>query len=139
MNRLLMALAILMMTVVSTLGLAGQASAAPTSGDPLSTGCANGAQTIWQQQVLGGGTIQVRYSPACGTNWVRISGATNRQSEAGIYSARTGWRYSPSYGRSPSTYWTPMVWAPGSECVFFYAKIQPVNGALYDTGQKKLC
>lgn len=52
MNRLLMALAILMMTVVSTLGLAGQASAAPTSGDPLSTGCANGAQTIWQQQVL---------------------------------------------------------------------------------------
>ena len=57
------------------------ASAVP-SGDPQATGCANSASTIWSRTYLGAGTVEVRYSSACGTNWVRVSGATGRTSEA---------------------------------------------------------
>ncbi|MGN7132523.1 DUF2690 domain-containing protein [Rhodococcoides corynebacterioides] len=140
MRKLRIGLAAVAIAASSMFGLASPASAAPTSGDPLSTGCANGAQTVWESYVFGGGTVQVRYSPSCGTNWVKVTGATNRASEAGIWSNRTGWQYSPSYGRSPDAYWTPMVWAPGSECVKFYAKLQlSTNGSLYQTGTKTLC
>ncbi len=139
MGRVRMGVVAAAVAATSMLGFAGPASAAPTSGDPLSTGCANGAQTVWENLILGGATVQVRYSPSCGTNWVKVLGATNRASEAGIYSNRSGWKYSQSYGRSPEAYWTPMVWAPGSECVTFYVKVQQVSGAVYNTGNKTLC
>ncbi|PKZ63544.1 hypothetical protein CYJ73_20990 [Gordonia terrae] len=120
-------------------GVAAPAQAYP-SGDPSATGCANGASTIWKNTYLGAGTVEVRYSPGCGTNWVRVSGATNRQSEAGIYSSYSGWQWSPSYSKSPSQYWTPMVYAPGSTCVTFRVKMQNGNGiGITDTGNKQLC
>ena len=119
-------------------GSASAASAA-SPGDPQATGCATGATTIWQNTYLGYGTVEVRYSPACGTNWVRISGATGRPSEAGIYSAASGWVYSPSYGSSPSQYWTWMVSAPGTACITFYAKIVNGSGTLLNTGNITLC
>lgn len=62
-----------------------------------------------------------------------------RPSEAGIWSSRSGWKYTTSYSNSPDAHWTPMVWAPGSECVFFWAKMVKFGGQLTDTGQKKLC
>ncbi|TDC27364.1 DUF2690 domain-containing protein [Kribbella albertanoniae] len=114
------------------------ASAVP-GGDPQATGCANSASTIWSRTYLGAGTVEVRYSSACGTNWVRVSGATGRPSEAGIWSAASGWQWSPSYYQSPSQYWTPMVYAPGSNCVVFRAKIVDVNSHLVDTGNLQLC
>ena len=118
---------------------AGAANAAPTSGDPVATGCASSARTVWTNTYLGAGTVEIRYSEACGTNWVRVSGATNRPSEAGIWSARSGWKWSPSYGWSPSQYWTPMVHAPGSDCVTFQVKITGANGLQVATGLKTLC
>jgi hypothetical protein len=115
-----------------TLG-AAPANAA-TSGDPQTTGCANTASTIWSHTYLGYGTVEVRYSSACGTNWVRVTGAGGQQSEAGIWSAASGWQYSLSYSSAPSQYWTPMVYAPGANCVVFYAKINTLN-----TGNLQLC
>lgn len=115
------------------------AANAATSGDPQSTGCANSASTIWSRNYLGYGTVEVRYSSSCGTNWVRISGATGRPAEAGIWSANSGWQYSPSYGSAPSQFWTPMVYAPGSQCVVFYAKIVNASGQLLNTGNLQLC
>ncbi|CAM3463670.1 DUF2690 domain-containing protein [Tsukamurella hominis] len=127
------------LAAVTTAATAGPANAV-TSGDPLATGCANGAQTIWSSNYLGVGTVEVRYSPSCGTNWVRVTGATNRASEAGITSPASGWQWSPSYGRSPSSYWTPMVYAPGSTCIQFRVKIQKLDGlSVWDTGYKTLC
>lgn len=122
-----------------TVGAAGTAQAAP-SGDPLSTGCANGAQTIWENTYFGSGKVEVRYSPSCGTNWVKVTNAAGRQSEAGIASQASGWQWSPSYGNSPNAYWTPMVYAPGSACVTFRVKIGNANGiGMMDTGNKQLC
>lgn len=127
---LLMVLGITLSTSV------GAAAAAPT-GDPVAAGCSG--RTVWQQQIIGYGTIEVRYSDGCGTNWIRVTGATGRPSEAGIWSARSGWQYSPSWQSSPSQYWTPMVYAPGSECIQFRVKIVKYGGQLYDTGYKQLC
>lgn len=129
-------------TAVATLALVfGTATAASASspGDPQATGCANGASTIWQHTWLGYGTVEVRYSPNCGTNWVRVSGATGRPSEAGIYSGASGWVYSPSYFSSPSQYWTWMVSAPGTACITFYAKLVDGSGSLLNTGNIVLC
>lgn len=130
-------------TVVALL-TAGLLAGAPntlaaTSGDPLATGCANTARTVWRTDYLGAGTVEIRYSDGCGTNWIRVSGATGRPSEAGIWSAASGWQWSPSYLHSPSQYWTNMAYAPGSNCVIFRAKIIDVNGYLVDTGEKTLC
>lgn len=115
------------------------AANAASSGDPLSTGCSNGATTIWSQNYVGYGKVEVRYSPGCGTNWVRVSAATGRPAEAGISSPSSGWVYSPSYQHAPDSFWTPMVSAPGTTCVTFYAKLVNANGALLNTGIKQLC
>ncbi|MBL3200717.1 DUF2690 domain-containing protein, partial [Klebsiella pneumoniae] len=72
-------LATLGLVVLSLLGSTGTASAA-TSGDPLSTGCANGAQTVWKMTYWGAGTVEVRYSPSCGTNWVKLTGVGGKPS-----------------------------------------------------------
>ena len=134
-------LSALLATTVALVGLAvGAAPAAnAASTDPLSSGCSNGASTIWSQTYLGYGKVEVRYSPSCGTNWVRITQATGRPAEAGIYSASSGWQYTPSYQQSPDTFWTPMVSAPGSACVKFYANFVNANGQLLQTGTKQLC
>ena len=120
------------------LGGAGTAQAYP-SGDPLSSGCASDARPVWSAGV-GGATVEVRYSARCGTNWVRITGAGGRASEARIYSNYSNWQYTLSYANSPNQHWTPMVYAPGSTCVTFEAVVQnPGKVTASRTGFKTLC
>lgn len=136
-TRLSVLLAALAVLSGLAVGTAPAANAAST--DPLSSGCSNGATTIWSQTYLGYGRVEVRYSPSCGTNWVRISQATGRPAEAGIFSAPSGWKYTPSYQQSPESFWTPMVSAPGSTCVTFFANFVNANGQRLSTGNKQLC
>lgn len=125
--------------VITGLAVGAAPAANAASTDPLSSGCSNGASTIWSQAYLGYGKVEVRYSPTCGTNWVRITQATGRPAEAGIYSGPSGWQYTPSYQQSPASFWTPMVSAPGSTCVTFYANFVNANGQRFGTGLKQLC
>lgn len=59
MTKARLLLATIGLVVLSLIGTTGTASAV-TSGDPLGTGCANGAQTIWKMTYLGAGTVEVR-------------------------------------------------------------------------------
>lgn len=120
------------------IGVAAPASAAPRSGDPLSTGCAGNASTIWERSI-NAVRVEVRYSRTCGTNWVRVSNVAGRSAEAGIWSPNNGWQWSPSYGNAPSQFWTPMVYAPGNTCVLFQAKFSKIGGGVNDTGVLRLC
>lgn len=138
-TKTISALAAAVLSLLIIVAGASPAAAAPTSGDPLSTGCANGAQTIWDRHI-DMVRVEVRYSPACGTNWVRVSSATNRAAEAGIWSANSGWKWSTSYGSAPAQFWTPMVYAPGSTCIKFQVRFSKIGvWGTHDTGILTLC
>lgn len=98
------------------------------SQDPQASGCANNAQTIYSQGLSGGGTLEVRYSPTCQTNWVRVSGQGAFAVGGSIRSYYIGLRGEGVVGFSGSrgqTYWSPMVYAPGSTCVLMQGTINP--------------
>ncbi|UYF97173.1 YjfA family protein (plasmid) [Rhodococcus aetherivorans] len=141
-NIVVRAMSLVAATVLAlfvVIATASSAQAAPRSGDPLATGCATNATTIWKR-TIDFVTVEVRYSPACGTNWVRVSGATNRQAEAGVWSPHNGWQWSPSYGKAPGQFWTPMVYAPGSTCINFQARFSKIGvWGMHDTGVLRLC
>ncbi|QHF21699.1 DUF2690 domain-containing protein [Rathayibacter sp. VKM Ac-2762] len=138
-SRLSSVLAASVVLTATAIGGAPAANAAPTSGDPLATGCSTSASTIYMRNYLGYGKVEVRYSSSCQTNWVRITNAGGRQAEAGIYSASSGWKYSPSYASAPNEFWTPMVYAPGTTCITFYAKIAKNPVDVLNTGNVTLC
>ena len=80
--------------------------------DPVSTGCDLDAYTV---SLTGGtvsfrtGTIQLRYSPTCGTNWGRVySRVGNTQLLVGI--RRNDGRFYFTVG-SGTRLWSPMVFA----------------------------
>ncbi len=80
--------------------------------DPISTGCALDAITV---SITGGavsfrtGTIQLRYSPTCGTNWGRVfSSVGNTQMTVSI--RRDDGRFYFTVG-SGTRLWSPMVFA----------------------------
>ena len=92
--------------------------------DPASTGCATGSTAIasFPIKVNGTGstvaTLEVRYSSACGTNWVRINNTVSgmfvnkwiQRTSSPVYTqedtdTNVGW----SYGMQ--------VYAPGSTCI----------------------
>ncbi|TSD93045.1 DUF2690 domain-containing protein [Skermania sp. ID1734] len=121
-----------------TLTGTGAAQAYP-SGDPLSSGCANGSTQTISRAVVGGATIEVRYSPTCGTNWVRVSNVGGRASEAGINSPYSGWQWSRSYAQSPNSYWTNQVYAPGNTCILWQARVVPPGGITAQSGSARVC
>ncbi len=43
--------------------------------DPITTRCGAGPQTLAEHETATGAWIQIRYSPECGTSWVRMWGA----------------------------------------------------------------
>ena len=71
---------------MASIFLASPANAASGRGldgtDPASTGCANGSVSIdYQNLYIHGngpwiGAVDVRYSPSCGTNWIRVYNAS---------------------------------------------------------------
>lgn len=132
-------------TVLASLGVVAMvmSTAAPaqaeTFRDPLSSGCANDAYTVdsWgaynskhgQYQ----GTVELRYSPKCGTNWVRMSSNTpGNRVYAGIQAFPNGEVGGSGTTQSGAAYdvstsWSGMVDAPGSTCVNVYAYIVDNN------------
>lgn len=130
---------------------------APLSGygydgtNPATTGCANSSYAIWStpiktsngQQV---GTLEVRYSTACGTNWVRMQ----NNSPAPLVSVksierRTSPRFWETESDYPSQGWTysMQVYAPGSTCVYVGGALVGAPGSglgvVASIPEKKLC
>ncbi|WP_146082135.1 hypothetical protein [Rathayibacter sp. AY1A3] len=76
---------------------------------------------------------------SCQTNWVRITNAAGRQAEAGIFSAASGWRHSPSYASAPNEFCTPMVYAPGTTCITTYVNFANSAPDILNTCTVNLC
>lgn len=124
-----------MASLVALVGSPASASAAHHDTDPLSTGCANGATTI-HSGTVGSIAYEIRYSAACGTNWVRIP-----QLHGTVYMLiRSHWAGSAVGGYqtgSGGTHWTPQVYAPGSTCITYW--VQQIGGGDPATGNVTLC
>jgi hypothetical protein len=103
-----------------------------TGSDPLASGCAADAYTVASWGVYNSkygqyqGTVELRASPSCGTNWARItSTVAGNRIFTGIQVVSGGYG-GQSTGRAAydvSTTWTDMVYAPGHTCVNVYAYI----------------
>lgn len=103
--------------------------------DPLGTGCASGASTISSGSV-GGINFEIRYSSACGTNWVRVPSLNGT-----VYMViRSDWGGSAVGGYqsgSGGTHWTPQVYAPGSTCITYW--VQRIGNGDPATGNVRVC
>ena len=122
-------------TMVVAFGAAPAAQAAPTSGDPISTGCSNGAYTVKSWGMYNSrygqyqGSIELRYSPKCGTNWIRVTSTVRGNMVWGSISTDGNPFTAKNAGRGAvdvSQQWSPMIYAPGGTCVL-------VSGMITDT------
>lgn len=106
----------------STLIGAGSASAAVRTGaDPLAAGCSSDAYTAasWSAYDYDGyyqARVELRYSPKCGTNWIRVFQERAAYGMAASIRLDNG-AYGDGYGGGYASWWTGMVYAPGSTCV----------------------
>ncbi len=109
--------------------------------------CVNGSYAIASYPITnysGGatvGTLEVRYSPACGTNWVRINNTLSGY-EAVKHITRTASPYFHEEERDWATGWSysMQVYAPGSTCVIVEGYL--VNSSGWPTaasGVHELC
>jgi hypothetical protein len=102
-----------------TLLLAPDAQAASCSGrgcngkDPVQAGCSAGTTIADTAPMFTSGTAELRWSPTCKTNWVRVVNYAGGQSALRI----TVWTGSDRVGfpapGTPGTHWGNMVHAPG--------------------------
>lgn len=88
--------------------------------DPVASGCNSDAKTIGTRGIHDT-WIEFRYSPRCGTNWIRWP-----QLKGEAYTTLTSdWnKSSPVVMRQTGNggaHWTPMVYAPGSTCLTYTA------------------
>lgn len=134
-NRLI----ILAVGVLSLLGLSGgTALAGPEhhNTDPLGTGCSNSLTQTIKTGSVGSITYEIRYSPTCGTNWVRIPKLFGT-----VYMLiRSDWGGQAQGGYqtgSGGTHWTPQVYAPDSTCITYW--VQQIGGGDPATGNVRLC
>lgn len=81
--------------------------------DPEATGCSAGATVADSVALYPSGRAQLRWSPSCGTNWVRILDFPGGSSSIRI-------TVSSEYGSvpflapgTPGSHWGNMVYAPG--------------------------
>ncbi len=122
-------------TVLGTLGavlaLVGTAHAGPQhhGTNPATTGCANGSQAIASHPVrdASGGVVtnvEVRYSPSCGTNWVRLyNPVPNTTAHKFIRTSGGAWLPDEAdYGQVWS--YSMQVYAPGSTCIEYSVTIE---------------
>ena len=88
--------------------------------DPMSTGCANDAITTATAN-FSTGSVQVRWSPTCKTNWTRLVVYPTGRScmnYGSLWAVQdTGYRQSTEVPfvcntYSTTTYWTPMIYSP---------------------------
>ncbi|KJK49669.1 hypothetical protein UK23_13035 [Lentzea aerocolonigenes] len=102
-----------------TLLVAPDAQAASCSGrscndkDPVATGCSSGSTVADSSPMYPSGTAELRWSPTCKTNWVRITNYPGGDSGLRI----TVWSSSDRVGfiapGTPGNHWGNMVYAPG--------------------------
>ncbi len=137
-------------TLAAIVGLVLVVGVAPASAHPLdhtnpsTTGCASGSYAIYSKAIKNGagttiGMMEVRYSPSCGTNWVRVNNygygpvAGKMVSVVGgaydyVGDAYVGW----SYGNQ--------LYAPGSTCIIVEGSIRSSsNTVIGSTGYIQLC
>ena len=106
------------LTLLSCL-VAPDAQAASCSGrgcngkDPADTGCSAGSTVADTAGMFTSGTAELRWSPTCRTNWVRVVNYSGGQGALRI----TVWTGSDRVGfpapGTPGTHWGNMVYAPG--------------------------
>ncbi|GAA5226976.1 DUF2690 domain-containing protein [Paeniglutamicibacter antarcticus] len=133
-------LATTLIAVGVTLGASMPAQANPIyrGGDPLSTGCSNGAYTLTSWGLYNSkygqyqGSVELRYSPKCGTNWIRVTSNTPGNQVSGQiltnYGAYGSYRQgSGATFNNPGTLWSAMVEAPGNACVYVSATIKDIR------------
>ncbi|OZD12006.1 MULTISPECIES: DUF2690 domain-containing protein [Nocardiaceae] len=125
--------ALIRLTIVTTVAaswLALALTAAPNAvagpnhhnTDPAATGCTGDAYTIATRQMpYRNMVVEVRYSPSCATNWLRI-----QQMYGGVHfylsSDAMGPSIVESQGGTGGTHWTKQVYAPGATCIGFDAR-----------------
>lgn len=90
--------------------------------DPVASGCSEGAKTLDSHvQGLGGGIVELRYSPKCGTNWARWTAyPTGWCMNCGIVGLRavqdTGYTQSIDLTNTTikdgESVWSPMIYSP---------------------------
>jgi len=121
---------------------AGPASATSGTGydgtSPATTGCATGSYVIYSRNLyIGGsgayvGAMEVRYSPACGTNWVRVYNQSTTDGVSQKYVERragNGLPYAQSGVNDAGLGWSygNQIYASGSTCIWVQGGI--VTGA----------
>lgn len=141
----------LLATAVTAVTLAAvPAAAAPydpyTGSSPATTGCQADAVTIATRPINSQqatyGTMEVRYSPSCGTNWVRavistpVAGNTVTKGIRRLSSqpdGHGGWLgYYEDYETDPAVgaSFGMQVYAPGSTCVFASSVVKDASGQI---------
>lgn len=130
---------IMLAAVVGLLAVsAGPALAGPGhhNTDPLATGCSSSAYTV-RSGTVGSIYYEVRYSSACGTNWVRVPNLYGT-----VYMViRSDWGGSAVGGYqtgSGGVHWTPQVYAPGTTCSTYWVQQIGSNGNPA-TGNLRVC
>jgi hypothetical protein len=104
----------------STIAVANPALAVTCSGrgcdnrDPAQTGCSSGS-TVADAVNTRQGRMELRWSPACRTNWVRITGFTGdtQRIDINVWQRSTGITVRYLADPSPGTHWGNMVYSPG--------------------------
>lgn len=106
------------LTVLSCLA-APDAQAASCSGrgcngmDPSVTGCSAGSTIADTDRMFTSGTAELRWSPTCKTNWVRVSNYAGGDSALRITVWTGGERVGFVAPGTPGNHWGNMVYAPG--------------------------
>ncbi len=100
--------------------------------DPVATGCSAGSTTVTSAAIGGVGTVELRWSPTCQTNWSRVTIAAGGANPSGF------WRYADIYRQSPAAHdyfdfngngspvYGNMLYAPG--CAWASGTIQNAGG-----------
>jgi hypothetical protein len=117
-----------------------------TDTNPATTGCAADAITIASRSIASPqavhGTMEVRYSPSCGTNWVRANmlvPSPGHTVTKGIlrFSSQPdghgGWlSFYQNYERDPAvgSSFGMQVYAPGSTCIQAMSSVRDGSGQL---------
>jgi Protein of unknown function (DUF2690) len=124
--------------VLTTLGFAQPAQASGCSGracdgnDPITTRCDNGAVTV-DSEDTGDGIVELRWSPNCRTNWVRVRRfAGGSMLVLSVTERATARRVEFRASPTPGNHWGNMVYAPGcalgsADSNLFYVSVQSSN------------
>lgn len=132
-TRILISTAAALAGVGLATAVGAPASAAPSHHltDPVGTGCAANTSTIAKfamtndQSGMHITDLEVRYSPSCQTNWIRV----NNPYPAGVVNVNTviGLDGSRDLGMGSSSgtgyQWSQQVYAPGRKCVYVTATL----------------